>query len=245
MIYYKLLELRDPKHKELRNTAIDIRKTKENRKLKEKERSVEEMRKELDETKARIEKLTDKEYKEHNLRISSQVTCKSSVSLDQLRIEVDCVYMYAPEFHLLDNNLIQKIYRKVVRSKNVNDKICCEVAKAITNSRVGEATHLNKSRFSKPFTKAPFITKFKHEEYGMLKVQGNSRGNIESWYFVRELKDYSSRFIKRILDNVYNHDKILEEVNIVKQLKFYYSKARKKEVRKKRSQGRSNFICSV
>lgn len=118
---------------------------------------------------------------------------------------------------------------------NVNDRICCETAKTIIESRVGEAAHLDKSIISNSFRNAHSISKFKHEEDGMMKVQGISKGNIESWYFVRELKDYLSRFIKEIIDNFCNHAETSEEVNVVKQLDFYYSKAKNKETRKTRS----------
>lgn len=108
MIYYQLLDVRNPYLRELRNRAINICKIKENRKLKEK-RPVKGMRRELEEAKAKIEELIDKEYEQHNLQLSSQVIYKSFVNLNVLRIKIDHVQMYVEEFHLADKNLIKKL----------------------------------------------------------------------------------------------------------------------------------------
>lgn len=123
---------------------------------------------------------------------------------------------------MANNNLIWKIYREVVGSINANNKVCCEAAKTIIDFKICEVAHLKKSRISNPLTKAP-TTKFKHEQYGMIKVQGISRMKVESWYMPRELRDSTSRFIKKIMYNVCDHVKMPEEVNAVKQLELYYS----------------------
>lgn len=68
----------------------------------------------------------------------------------------------------------------MVGSINANDKICCEAAKAVIDSKNGEAAHMDKSWTLKPITKALSITKFKHEENWIIKMQRIIKGNIES-----------------------------------------------------------------